>query len=74
MVRICFGVGTRAFIGWLGFVVRVGFGVEPIFEAILTMLILFSFMRIRTHSRNEKSSLDFSNKLRQTLEYKLKVK
>ena len=40
----------------------------------LTMLILFSFMRILTHTRKENKSLSFSNKLRHTFEYKLNVK
>ena len=38
------------------------------------MLILLSFIRILTHTRNENKSLCFSNKLRHTFEYKLNVK
>ena len=38
------------------------------------MLILLSFIRILTHTKKENNSLSFSNKLRQTFEYKLNVK
>lgn len=41
---------------------------------ILTMLILFSFIMMRVHSRKANMSLCFSNRLRHTLLYRLKVK
>ena len=42
--------------------------------ALHTILILLSFMRIRTHSRKENNSLCFSKRDLHTLLYRLKVK
>lgn len=40
----------------------------------LTILILLSFIMMRVHSRKANMSLCFSNRLRHTLLYRLKVK